>query len=488
VENYIKMTYKETIDWLFSQLPFFQREGKAAYKANLDNTLKLDDFFNHPHKKYLTIHVAGTNGKGSVSHNIASILQEAGYKVGLYTSPHLKTFRERIKVNGEMISENYITKFISNNKDFFGKIAPSFFEMTVAMAFKYFADQEIDIAVIEVGLGGRLDSTNIITPEVSVITNIALDHTDLLGSTLPAIAKEKAGIIKAGIPAIAGIRDKDYDFVFTNTAKECNTSLAFASDKWHCHYLGDGLYDVQNNFKNSVLNKPESNKPNSESIKPKPYNSKSVKTKSIIENIKSKNSKIENLNSTEYISNIDINKLHSELKGMYQRKNIPTILSTIEVLQTKGMHITIKNVYDGIAKVITNTGLMGRWQKLSDSPLTICDTGHNVDGITEVVAQLKKYKEENKYDILHIVIGMVSDKDITHVLKLLPKDAIYYFCKASIPRAMNEKEFAEKANKENLFGITFPTVKEAYNAAKSEATPQDMIYIGGSTFIVAEVL
>ena len=441
------MTYKETIDWLFSQLPFFQREGKAAYKANLDNTLKLDEFFNHPHKKYITIHVAGTNGKGSVSHNIASILQEAGYKVGLYTSPHLKTFRERIKINGEMISEEYVTNFISKNRKYFSQIAPSFFEMTVAMAFKYFADQKIDIAVIEVGLGGRLDSTNIIKPKVSVITNIALDHTNLLGTTLPAIAKEKAGIIKEGIPAIVGIRDKNYDFIFTNKAKECNTSLVFASDKWHCNYLGDGLYKVKNKLKNL---------------------------------------EIEDFKSSESISNID--KLHSELMGMYQRKNIPTILSTIEILQTKGVHITTQNVYDGIAKVVTNTGLMGRWQKLSDTPLTICDTGHNVDGITEVVAQLKKYKAEDKYNKLHIVIGMVNDKDITHVLKLLPKDAIYYFCKASIPRALNEHEFAEKANKEGLLGKTFPTVKAAYNAAKSEATPQDMIYIGGSTFIVAEVL
>ena len=424
------MNYQETLNWLFSQLPMYQREGQAAYKANLDNTLALDEYFKHPHTHFKTIHVAGTNGKGSVSHMLASILQEAGYKTGLYTSPHLKDFRERIKINGEMVSEQYVIDFVEDNKDLFASIHPSFFEMTVAMAFKYFADQQVDIAVIEVGLGGRLDSTNIITPLASVITNISFDHMALLGNTLEKIAGEKAGIIKSGIPAIVGIRDKEYDYVFEERAASVNTTLSFAGEQWKVEKNPEGNYHLKRSSGEEFCN------------------------------------------------------LSCELKGDYQRKNIPTVLETIPALRAAGLQITDEQVRTGISRVITNTGLHGRWQTLAQSPLTICDTGHNIDGITEIVQQLQKCQ----YERLHFVIGMVNDKDVDHVLCILPKDAIYYFTKASIPRAMNEEILAEKARTAGLHGTCYPTVATAYEAARQNATKQDMIYIGGSTFVVAEVL
>lgn len=424
------MNYKETLDWLFAQLPMYQREGKAAYKANLDNTLKLDEYFHAPHHSFQTIHVGGTNGKGSVSHMLASILQEAGYKTGLYTSPHLKDFRERIKINGEMISEAYVVDFVEQNKELFAEVRPSFFEMTVAMAFKYFADQHVDIAVIEVGLGGRLDSTNIITPLVSIITNISFDHMALLGDTLEKIAGEKAGIIKPGIPAIVGTRDKETDFVFEQKARECETTLHFASDEWETEYLPGNIYNLT---KTDGTRFPE---------------------------------------------------LHPELRGLYQRKNIPAVLEAVLALREKGLHIPDKAVYDGIARVITNTGLLGRWQVLNQSPYTVCDTGHNIDGLTEITRQLKTCN----YKRLHFVIGMVNDKDVDSVLGILPRDAVYYFCKASIPRAMDENVLTEKAVRHGLHGTTYPTVAEAYAAAREAAAPEDMIYVGGSTFVVAEVI
>ena len=425
------MNYKETLDWMFAQLPMYHREGKAAYKANLDNTLALDAHFGSPHRRFRTIHVAGTNGKGSVSHMLASILQETGLRVGLYTSPHLKDFRERIRVNGQMISQEYVTHFVESNQEIFDRIHPSFFEMTVAMAFQYFADAEVDIAVIEVGLGGRLDSTNIITPLVSVITNIALDHVALLGDTLEKIAGEKAGIIKPGVPAVVGIRDSATDFVFEQRAREVNTSVRFASDLWHTEHLADNTY-----------------------------------------------------NFTRQGNQWQLLDLHPELHGFYQRKNIPTVLETIQVLREQGLSLPDQAVRQGIERVVTNTGLLGRWQVLSERPYTVCDTGHNVDGITEVVSQLLACH----YDHLHIVLGMVNDKDIDGVLALLPRDATYYFCKASIPRAMDEHTLADKASRLGLHGHTYPTVAEAYHAAKAAASPLDMIYIGGSTFVVAEVL
>lgn len=424
------MNYKETLEWLFAQLPMYQREGKAAYKANLDNTLKLDEHFGSPHKQFKTIHVGGTNGKGSVSHMLASILQEAGYKTGLYTSPHLKDFRERIKINGEMITEQYVINFVEKNKSLFAGIKPSFFEMTVAMAFQYFADQQVDIAVIEVRLGGRLDSTNIITPLASVITNISFDHMALLGDTLEKIAHEKAGIIKPGIPAIIGTKDPASDFVFIEKAKECETTLEFASENWQVTRDNKNTYRLAN--KNGITFAP----------------------------------------------------VQADLKGLYQRKNIPAVLETVLSLRNDGWHISDQNIYNGIANTIRNTGLLGRWQELSQTPYTVCDTGHNIDGLTEIVAQLKTCT----YEKLHFVIGMVNDKDVDSVLHILPKDAIYYFCKASIPRAMDEKTLAEKARADHLHGKAFPTVAAAYQAAREAASNRDMIYIGGSTFVVAEVV
>lgn len=424
------MNYQETCNWLFAQLPMFQREGQAAYKANLDNTLRLDEHFRHPHRRFKTIHVAGTNGKGSVSHMLASILQEAGYKTGLYTSPHLKDFRERIKINGEMIPEKYVTGFIEQNQDFFAALHPSFFEMTVAMAFKYFADREVDVAVIEVGLGGRLDSTNIITPLTSVITNISFDHMALLGDTLEKIAAEKSGIIKPHIPVVIGTRDRNYDFVFEGKARSCDAPLTFASDEWKIRQNNDGSYDLSHR------------------------------------------------------SGISFSSLVCELKGSYQRKNIPTVLESVLSLQNSGLAIREEHIRNGIACVIRNTGLHGRWEKLANTPYTVCDTGHNIDGLTEVVAQLRSCT----YRHLHFVIGMVNDKDVNSVLRILPREATYYFCKASIPRAMNEQELAGKARSCGLQGTTYPTVSEAYAAARKNAIPEDMIYIGGSTFVVAEVL
>lgn len=424
------MNYQETTAWLFSQLPMYQREGAAAYKANLDNTIALDNHFGHPHTQYKTIHVAGTNGKGSVSHTLASIMQEAGYKTGLYTSPHLKDFRERIKVNGKCIPEQYVVDFVAGNKGIFTALKPSFFEMTVALAFKYFADERVDVAVIEVGLGGRLDSTNIISPLVSVITNISLDHIALLGNTLPAIATEKAGIIKEGIPAVVGVRDSDYDFVFTNRAEKCHTSLTFASDEWHTTAKGNGVFDFHRR-------------------------------------------------SGETLADVVC-----ELKGGYQRENLPTVLETVRTLGSRGITLDEEMVRRGIAKVVTNTGLHGRWEQLSAHPYTICDTGHNIGGFREITSQLTQCR----YRTLRVVFGMVNDKDVDGVLSMLPKEARYYFCKASIPRAMPETVLAAKAAAHGLSGTTYTTVAAAYAAARHEATDADMIYIGGSTFVVAEVV
>ncbi len=424
------MNYQETLNWLFSQLPMYQREGQAAYKANLDNTLALDEYFGHPHQQFKTIHVAGTNGKGSVSHMLASVLQEAGYKTGLYTSPHLKDFRERIKINGKMIGEQYVVDFVEQHRELFARIRPSFFEMTVAMAFEYFAHKQVDIAVIEVGLGGRLDSTNIITPLASVITNISFDHMALLGNTLEAIAHEKAGIIKPGIPAIIGTRDKEYDFVFERKAAETNAPLAFASESCQVDKEPDGNYRLRHS------------------------------------------------------SGWEFQHLECELKGDYQRKNIPAVLETLYALRPLGLSVSDEQIRRGIARVVSNTGLMGRWQTLAHSPLTVCDTGHNIDGLSEVVRQLNTCR----YERLHFVIGMVNDKDVDHVLAILPKTAVYYFTKASIPRAMDEKTLAEKAHATGLHGTCHPTVAAAYDAARANASAQDMIYIGGSTFVVAEVI
>jgi len=429
------MNYQQTIDYLFSQLPVFQRIGKAAYKADLNNTIALDEYFNHPHKTFKTIHVAGTNGKGSTSHMLASVLAKAGYKVGLYTSPHLKDFRERIRINGVVIPEQEVVDFIEKHQPIFEKVKPSFFEMTVALAFDFFAREKVDVAVIEVGLGGRLDSTNIITPELSVITNISFDHTDLLGDTLPKIAFEKAGIIKPNIPVVISQTQPETEQVFRDKSKETNSPILFA----------DKIYKIIN---------VDNQNPNWQSF------------------------------DIESNDGFFLKDIRLDLRGIYQKHNLPGVLLALDILKDKGFSISDKQTKDGLAVASASTGLLGRWQTLQDKPMTICDTGHNIDGITQVLEQIAKVKREK----LHMVIGMVGDKDIEGVLALLPKDAIYYFTKAAIPRALNQLVLADKAACYNLKGNTFPTVKEALDAAKKNATPNDLIFIGGSTFVVAEAI
>ena len=429
------MDYQQTIDYLFSQLPVFQRIGKAAYKGDLKNTLALDEYFNHPHKTFKTIHVAGTNGKGSTSHMLASVLAKAGYKVGLYTSPHLKDFRERIRINGIVISEQEVIDFIKQHRPIFEEVKPSFFEMTVALAFDYFSRQKVDIAIIEVGLGGRLDSTNIITPELSVITNISFDHTDLLGETLEKIALEKAGIIKQNVPVVISQTQPDIEQVFRNKALQNQSPILFADEVYNVF----GVENQKNNSQSFSLRRDDGH---------------------------------------------SLKDILIDLNGSYQKYNLPGVLLAIDILREKGYQISEKQLRDGLTCASASTGLLGRWQKLQDKPLIICDTGHNVDGINHVLLQINDIEREN----LHIVIGMVGDKNIDGVLNLLPKDAIYYFTKAAIPRALNEVELAEKAANYNLKGKTFPTVTEALKAAKKNANPNDLIFIGGSTFVVAEVV
>lgn len=410
----------------------FQRVGKSAYKADLGNTLQLDEYFGHPHKQFKTIHVAGTNGKGSTSHMLASVLRNAGYKVGLYTSPHLKDFRERIRINGVMIPENEVTEFVEKHKDLFDQVKPSFFEMTVALAFDYFAREKVEIAVIEVGLGGRLDSTNIITPVLSVITNIALDHTDLLGNTLPKIAVEKAGVIKPNVPVIISQFQTEVSDVFIDKSKETNSKLIFAEQNYKVEKV-----EYNNDLQEITIN----------------------------------------LNEIRDRWNLD-------LMGIYQKHNLPGVLASIDVLKSIGFNITKANISEGLKSVQKSTGLMGRWQKLQESPKVYCDTGHNVDGITQVIAQIERIPHQN----LHMVIGMVGDKNIDGMLSLLPKNAIYYFTRASIPRALDQNELMQKALAFELKGTSYPTIKEALSAAKKNAHPNDMIFVGGSTFVVAEVL
>jgi dihydrofolate synthase/folylpolyglutamate synthase len=429
--------YDQVINYLYEQLPYYQRSGPAAYKDNLDNTLALDKMYGHPHKRFRSVHIAGTNGKGSVSHMLASVLGEAGLKTGLYTSPHLKDFRERIRVNGEMIPKDFVVSFVNDfiirNKT--PKLEPSFFELTVMMAFEYFAQQNIDVAVIEVGLGGRLDSTNIITPALSVITNISYDHTALLGDTLGKIALEKAGIIKRNVPVVIGETHPETEVIFKGIAKKMTSPIQFADKQFKTE---DSIYTPDAKQEFSILNGGEL----------------------VYEN------------------------LRLDLLGKYQSKNVCTLLAAIEVLQNKGWDISESAIRKGLENVTNNTGLLGRWQVLGANPLIICDTGHNEGGIREIVAQLKI----TTYKKLHIVIGMVNDKDINGVLYLLPKEAQYYFTKAGIPRALDEKQLMKQAANFNLKGLSYPTVKEAFAAARKNSSPEDLIIILGSTFIVAEVL
>ncbi len=413
----------------------FHKVGKIAYKANLNNTIALDNYFKNPHKKFKTIHVAGTNGKGSVSHLIASILQEAGYKTGLFTSPHLKDFRERIKINGLMITEFDVASFISNNVQFIEEIKPSFFELTTIMAFDYFRNCKVDVAIIETGLGGRLDCTNIINPILSIITNISWDHNDILGNTLEKIAIEKAGIIKKNTPLIIGEFQKNISHVFLNKANELNSELIWANK----------VYVVK----------------------------KSIQTPDTMQMFRVK------LNNEKVLDG-----LKTPLLGEYQKKNTATVLASVNKLKNIGFLINDKNIYKGFKNITNNTTLKGRWQILLNKPLVICDIGHNVGGIKLNITQLKKLK----YDSLHIVFGMVADKDIKKILKLLPKNATYYFTKANIPRAKNEIKLQQEAKEFGLTGKSFSSVKDAYKSAIKSAQQSDIVFIGGSAFVVAEVL
>jgi dihydrofolate synthase/folylpolyglutamate synthase len=426
------MNYQQTLDYLYSQLPMFQRIGSAAYKDNLDNTIAICNLLGNPENKFKSIHIAGTNGKGSTSHLLASILQSAGLKVGLYTSPHLKDFRERIKINGKLIPQQYVIDFVEKYKNNFETIQPSFFEMTVGLAFNFFADEKVDIAVIEVGLGGRLDSTNVITPELSVITNISYDHVALLGDTLAKIAIEKSGIIKQQVPVVIGELQEEIKSVFIETAKQQNTSIVFADQKYRAKNVRDEMGEKL------FLTMDVDSYPN----------------------------------------------LKSELLGLYQQKNIATVLCAVEILKTKGFQLSESVIRKGIQNVVTQTGLWGRWQIIGNQPLVIADTGHNEAGIKEVLHQLK----QTAYNTLHFVLGMVNDKDISKILQLLPKDAVFYFCKAQIPRALNADELANQAKLAGLKGNVYATVAEALEAAKSKAQKNDIVFVGGSTFTVAEVV
>lgn len=419
---------------MFNKLPMYQRVGGAAYKVGLDNTIALLTMLGNPHNNFKSVHVAGTNGKGSTSHMLASIFQEAGYKTGLYTSPHLRDFRERIRINGEMIPEEQVVDFISQHKEQFEKMELSFFEMTVGMAFDFFSKEKVDIAIIEVGMGGRLDSTNLITPELSVITNIGLDHVQFLGDTLEKIAGEKAGIIKEGIPVVIGETQMETHQVFEDKANACHSPIYFADqifdcDKVHIESTTLQEYDI---WKNNEL----------------------------------------------YLEACEI-----PLMGNYQKKNLTTVICAADLLKDK-FDLSDDDIRSGIANVIRNTHLMGRWQILNHDPLTIADTGHNVDGIREVISQLA----EMTYNKLHFVIGMVNDKDIDHVLQLLPHNCEYYFCKADIPRGLDAKILAEKAFDLGLRGKVYDSVRDAYLSALNEASFDDIVFIGGSNFIVAEVV
>ncbi len=406
------MTYPETLHWMFAQLPMYQQQGASAYKKDLTNTLLLSAHLGHPEHKIKCIHVAGTNGKGSTSHMLASVLQEAGYKTGLYTSPHLKDFRERIKIDGNEIPEAFVVDFIGRNKTFFESNSLSFFEMSVGLAFDYFNKEKVDVAIIEVGMGGRLDSTNIISPLVSVITNIGLDHTQFLGNTLESIAAEKAGIIKPNIPVVIGQYTAETQAVFIEKATDNNADIYFASDLVAEDYAG-------------------------------------------------------------------------ELKGNYQFHNKKTAVQVVRVLQGRKLfEISETHLRDGLLHVTANTGLLGRWQQLSVAPMVIADTAHNKAGLEMTMRQIS----ENTFDRLHIVLGVVNDKDLDEILPLFPKNATYYFCKPDIPRGLDAEKLAVAAAKYDLNGLIFSSVPAAYQDALRHAAPTDFIYIGGSTFVVAEIL
>lgn len=428
-------SYKHTLDFLYTRLPMYQRTGPAAYKNTLDNTLALDQFFGYPHQQFKTIHVGGTNGKGSSSHLLASVLQEAGYKVGLYTSPHLIDFRERIKINGEMIPEEQVVAFVDQFRQSkeLQQLEPSFFEITVAMAFDYFRNQQVDVAIVEVGLGGRLDSTNIIRPELALITNISLDHTALLGNTIEQIAAEKAGIIKPHVPVVISESNDSYNFVFEAFAHEKHSPISFADQEFQAGYSmllpeGKQLFNFQQNGELVFPN------------------------------------------------------LKMDLLGNYQQKNASGVLKALELLTEQGWEITRSAIYEGFSKASSNTGLRGRWEVVGNNPLMVCDTAHNEAGLKAVVAQM----HATPWKQLHIVLGMVNDKNLDLALAVLPQQANYFFTQASIPRALPATDLANQAAAFGLHGEVVPSVSEAVAKAQAQAEAEDLIYIGGSTFVVAD--
>lgn len=424
------MNYEETVAYLYKQTPAYQRVGQSAYKEGLDNSLALDAHFGYPHRSYRTIHVAGTNGKGSTSHLLAAVLSEAGYKVGLYTSPHLIDFRERIRVNGEMIEKQFVVDFVENHRKAFEPIMPSFFELTMEMAFLYFQTMKVDVAIIETGLGGRLDSTNIISPNLSIITNIGYDHTHYLGNTLPKIAAEKAGIIKPDTPVVIGeIENEKVKEVFLAKAEEENAPIVFAEE-------------TMDNFTSEITQ------------------------------------------DGWMLNNDSYHNLKNELGGWVQNKNARTVLTAIHELLKLDYKIPNQAVYSGFANVVELTGLMGRWQTLQQKPRVVCDTGHNEHGIRYIVKQLSM----EKYESLHIVFGMANDKDASTILSMMPKNAVYYFTQASIERALDVNLLAENAAKYELKGNKYSTVEKAIEAAKENANKNDFIFIGGSSFVVADAL
>lgn len=429
------MNYQETLDYLFNSLPMFQRVGASAFRKDLHNTLSLCAHLDNPERKFKSIHVAGTNGKGSTSHTLAAIFQSAGYKTGLYTSPHLKSFTERIRINGQEMTENSVVQFVAENKNFLDELKPSFFEMTVGMAFWYFVKQEVDIAIIEVGMGGRLDSTNVIIPELSVITNIGYDHMQFLGETLPEIAGEKSGIIKAGIPVVISQTQVETTSVFQQKSTEMKAPIVFAEENFEITRLGEKL-DGE---------------------------------KLLAEfRVKSRQKTFD---------------LEFGLLGSYQRFNLPGILEAVIQMRNQGWNISEEALKTGLLEVSTLTGLKGRWQILGENPTIITDTGHNEPGIRQILAQLETYQ----FKKLWMVIGMVQDKDLSKILALLPKEANYIFCQADIPRALAANQLAEKAASFGLNGEIIPKVNEALSFARKYAEPDDLIFVGGSTFVVAEI-
>jgi dihydrofolate synthase/folylpolyglutamate synthase len=425
------MTYQETLDYLIDSLPMFQRVGASAFKKDLGNTLAICEHLGNPELKFKSVHVAGTNGKGSTSHTLAAVLQSAGYKTGLYTSPHLKSFTERIRIDGQEIPENSVIQFVADNKELLDELKPSFFEMTVGMAFWYFAQQQVDIAIIEVGMGGRFDSTNVIRPELSIITNIGWDHVQFLGNTLAEIAAEKAGIIKEAIPVVISQTQEETREVFLRKAEEMNAPIVFA----------DQLISVKK-VSSAADHAVFSVRRGGESF-----------------------------------------EVGFGLLGDYQRHNLPGILVAIDQLSQRGWDIPRSAIEKGLTEVTTVTGLKGRWQMLNQNPLIIADTGHNEPGIREILSQLQTYS----YTRLWMILGMVQDKDISKILALLPEDATYIFCQTNLPRALPADQLAEKAAAFGLEGKVIPDVNTAMNFARKNAGPDDLIFVGGSTFVVAEI-